>query len=49
MKSADEMWQAKKLAQNFTGQLRRGCVAVSVDGKRLVAADEAGVFVWGLE
>lgn len=49
MKTADEVWQAKKLAENFTGELRRGCVAVSVDGKRLVAADEAGVFVWWLE
>ncbi len=49
MQPGDDVWQAKKLAQNFTGKLRRGCVAVSVDGKRLVAADEAGVFVWGLE
>jgi hypothetical protein len=49
MQPGDDVWQAKKLAQNFTGQLRRGGVAVSVDGKRLVAADEEGVFVWGLE
>jgi len=49
MQPGNDVWQAKNLAQNFTGKLRRGCVAVSVDGKRLVAADEAGVFVWRME
>ncbi|MBK8036895.1 MAG: serine/threonine protein kinase [Verrucomicrobiaceae bacterium] len=49
MKTGGDVWLAKKLAENFTGRLMRGCVAVSADGKRLVVADEGAVFVWRLE